>query len=121
MATSGAIALELTIPGDARLVETVRALAVQVLAHVWYSDAESRAMGGALASAVAALVDPALGRDPSQSVAVSFKTDRDELEIVVRYAAEDGLPVHELRRVMSRVDVVRESGTSVCRLRRPLP
>ena len=113
--------LELTIPGDARLVETVHVIAVRVAAYVGYSEDEAGRIGESVDGAVAAILEQALHGAVSRSVTVAFRCGADEMEIELRCTTEDDFPEQELRGLMPRVDVVRKSGASVCRLRCPLP
>ena len=115
------VVVELTIPGDARLVETVHVVAVRVAAYVGYSDDEAGGIGWSVSGAMAAILEQALHGDVSRSVTVAFRCGADEMEIELRCTTEDDLPLQELRGLMPPVAVVRESGASVCRLRCPLP
>lgn len=138
--SASGLSLDLTIPGDERFVETVRALSARIAAHVGYAAADAAAIGGAVGQAVAGVVEYALERDPERSLEIRFATVADAIEISLRYhdgggdgrsrverrlarrdARDAEAPLDALRRVMPRVEFAREDDVEVCRLARPLP
>jgi hypothetical protein len=74
------LAVELTIPGDRRFVETAHALSVRVAEVVGYDGPEAAAIGAAVADALADLV----AREPEATdgcIEVQFSTGRGRMTI----------------------------------------
>lgn len=113
-----ALLVNLSIPSNARFIETVRDLALRVAEYAGYEASEA----AEIARAVAGVAARAIQKSGDGPLDVRFRREAGSLEVSLFYAGElaDGAG-DPLGQSMDRVEFGRDGHRHVCRMARLLP
>ena len=138
---TSAIRLDVTVPSDARFRPMLDAIASKTVAYLGYVAGDAAAVMGVVEHVTTGVLQHA-GGVPYTSLALSFATGAGEMVIRVRYLVEttdapaatgggieqilrepgdNGAPIDEIRRVMTRVEFGHDDGAEYCALAKTLP
>lgn len=116
--TQAVLLFNLSIPADARFIETVRDLAVRVAEYAGYGASEATE----IARAVEGIAARAIHESDDGPVDVRFRREAGMLEVSLFYSRELAHNAAEpLRPSMDRVEFGRDGSRHFCRMTRELP